>query len=67
MQGGYQYHSVIFERQAYALSDRFVRGKSLFSVGEAVKKELKHTGYLRHYAMNFKPHTSNGLVAIAAI
>jgi hypothetical protein len=46
MQGGYQYHSVIFERQAYALSDRFVEGKSLFSVGEAVKKELKRAGHL---------------------
>ena len=46
LQNGYQYHSVIFERQACELSDRLARGRSSFSVGEVVKKELKRARYL---------------------
>lgn len=46
MQGDYQYHSVIFEKQAYDLSDKFVRERPRFSVSEIVKKELKRAGHL---------------------
>lgn len=46
MQSGYQYHSVILEKQAYDLSDRFVTEKSPFSVSDAVRKELKRAGHL---------------------
>ena len=43
---GYQYHGVILEKQAYDLSERFVSGKSPFSVSRAVKEDLKRAGYL---------------------
>lgn len=38
--GGYQYHSVILERQAYALTDRFDRGEPPFSVSTIIRREL---------------------------
>lgn len=38
--GDYQYHSVILERQAYALTDRFDRSESPFSVSEVIRREL---------------------------
>lgn len=40
-QGDYQYHSVVLERQAYDLSDRFDRGEPSFSVREVVRQELE--------------------------
>jgi len=46
MEGGYQYHSVAFERQAYKLSARFDKGKTPFPVADIVKKELKRAGHL---------------------
>ncbi len=39
-EGDYQYHSVILERQAYALTDRFDRGESSFSVSAVIGQEL---------------------------
>jgi hypothetical protein len=45
IQNGYQYHSVLFERQAYTLASRFARGEPSFSVGEIVRQELGHAEY----------------------
>ena len=42
IQGEYQYHSVPFERQAYALTDKFAMEESSFSVREIVERELKN-------------------------
>lgn len=41
MQNDLQYHSVIFERQAYDLSTRFDRKEPPFSVSNAVRQELR--------------------------
>ena len=41
IEGEYQYHSVPFERQAYALTDRFVMEESSFPVRKIVERELK--------------------------
>jgi len=41
-EGGYQYHSVVLERQAYTLSTRFDRGEPPFSVEKVVRQELEH-------------------------
>ena len=38
-----QYHSVPFERQAYALTDKFIRGGHPFSVTDMVRQELLQT------------------------
>ena len=42
LRNDYQYHSVLLEKQAYSLSDRFVKGESPFSVSEILKKELEY-------------------------
>jgi hypothetical protein len=41
MQNDLQYHSVIFERQAYELSARFDRKEPPFSVSQAIEQELR--------------------------
>jgi len=41
MQNDLQYHSVIFERQAYDLTAKFDRREPSFSVSKAIKEELK--------------------------
>jgi len=46
MQSDYQYHSVVFEKQAYDISARFNKGKPPFSVSKVVTKELQRAGYL---------------------
>ncbi|HIE16762.1 MAG TPA: hypothetical protein EYP71_01015 [Dehalococcoidia bacterium] len=40
-EGGYQYHSVVLERQAYTLGNRFDRGEPPFSVEKVVRQELE--------------------------
>ncbi len=40
-----EYRNVLFERQAYALTDRFVQGEPPFSVRAVVEQELKQTPY----------------------
>ncbi len=45
VQNGYQYHSVLFERQAYTLASRFARGEPSFSVSGIVKQELERAEY----------------------
>jgi hypothetical protein len=41
MQNDLQYHSVIFEKQAYELSARFDKKKPSFSVSQAIEQELR--------------------------
>ena len=44
IQNSYQYHSVLFEKQANTLAERFARGESSFSVRKIVKQELELRG-----------------------
>ena len=53
IQNGYQYHSVLLERQAYSLASRFARGEPSFSVSEIVKQELERAEY--HMTSDSKP------------
>lgn len=53
IQNGYQYHSVLFEIQAYTLASRFARGEPSFSVSEIVKQELERAEY--HMTSDSKP------------